>query len=585
MNKKLGFKIFVMVGILVAFFVINAAVTLISFSETEKKGKEISDEYVVVVSDFGLIAQNVERSQKYMNILAAVTPDEMGGDDAMGVYQGIHDGIDADHAIVEETIADMEAHINTINIESLTSYFTEYKNYISEVYNGIYKIRDFVDAKDYASANMSLSTELTPFITGNQGTTEDLQKALADGIDNAASEYQGAVSRARGITYIIVAICLAGAVFIFIVVSMFIAKPAKQANKQLSGIMNSIHLNEGDLTERLQVSSKDEIGALAKGINEFLEQLQSIMRKIKDDSENMRFALESMSDEISDSNRNVDSVSVVMEQVSAGMEEINATLYNLNESVRGVIDSVSEMSESTIEGKKLVDEIKFRANDIRRLTDESKENIESLIEEKRDSLSVAIEDSKHVGEITSLTQDILEIAGQTNLLALNASIEAARAGEAGKGFAVVAEEISSLANNSRETANNIQEISNTIVDAVNKLSANASEVITFMNDVIIPDYEQFARATDTYHHDAEEVDAFFEDFETRAGDLKSIMDDMGEGISDITNAVDENSKGVASAAENTSDLAKAIAGINRVAETNLELSNSLHEEVDRFKKI
>ena len=105
----------------------------------------------------------------------------------------------------------------------------------------------------------------------------------------------------------------------------------------------------------------------------------------------------------------------------------------------------------------------------------------------------AVEASKSVNEIEKLTENILNIATQTNLLALNASIEATRAGEAAQGFAVVADEIRQLADSSRETANNIQEISGKVIEAVNNLSANATEMIRFVDEKVALDYDNFVK--------------------------------------------------------------------------------------------
>ena len=77
MRKRLGSKILVMILVLALIFVINAAVSFLSFSNIERSGKRISEEYVELVAEFGTVAQCVERSQKYMNILAAVPPDVM----------------------------------------------------------------------------------------------------------------------------------------------------------------------------------------------------------------------------------------------------------------------------------------------------------------------------------------------------------------------------------------------------------------------------------------------------------------------------------------------------------------------------
>ena len=113
-------------------------------------------------------------------------------------------------------------------------------------------------------------------------------------------------------------------------------------------------------------------------------------------------------------------------------------------------------------------------------------------------LNQAIEDSKSVNQVNSLTDDILNIASQTNLLALNASIEAARAGEAGRGFSVVATEISQLAAASQEAANRIQQINRVVTEAVGNLTEHSNGLVQYMNDSILPEFEAFVDAGSAY---------------------------------------------------------------------------------------
>lgn len=586
MKKRLGTKIFMMTLVLGLIFVVNTVLTFRSMKTIEKAGANISDHYVKMVSEFGVVAQNVERSQKYMNILAAVPPEVMiasGG--SQEVYDGIRAGIDNDYATVQETLATMGDHIKKIGNSNLTSKFQDYQAYIDDIYEGIFKVRDYTDAADYVNGNIYLSTELTPFIIGNEGVTVELQDTINKGIDSSTAAYEASIKQGRMFAYLALALFVIGVVIIDLIVNKIIALPAKTANSQLSNIMDGIHNNEGDLTERIDVKSEDEIGTLAGGINEFLDQLQNIMTKIKTESERMQVSINQINDELGESNDNVNNVSAVMEELSATMEEITATLADLNDSSNEIIDHISAMNERTDEGTSLVVDIKTRADDMRKLTEESKENIVVMIEEKKETLNEAITESKRVDEIMGLTDDILEIASQTNLLALNASIEAARAGEAGRGFAVVAEEIGTLAGNSRETASNIQDISTNIVGAVNRLTENAEQIITFLNDTILPDYDNFAHATDTYQQDAENVDSFFEDFRDRAKELQGIMTTMGDGLSGIMSAMEESARGVSDAAANTGSLVVEIGDIHNEAEKNLEISNSLHGEVERFRNI
>ena len=123
----------------------------------------------------------------------------------------------------------------------------------------------------------------------------------------------------------------------------------------------------------------------------------------------------------------------------------------------------------------------------------NKNNTLKIIHSITEEMKEALEESRSVEKVTQLTDDILSISGQTNLLALNASIEAARAGESGRGFAVVADEIRQLADSSREAANNIQNINEQVMKAVRGLVRSSEQIISYINESILPDYESFVK--------------------------------------------------------------------------------------------
>lgn len=370
-----------------------------------------------------------------------------------------------------------------------------------------------------------------------------------------------------------------------VIVVITIARPAKLSGVRLQDIIEKLQNDEGDLTERLPVKTKDEIGQMANGINRFMEQLQSVIYKLKQESGQLMASVENVHREIGESNENADNVSAAMEEMSASMEEIAATLGQLATGSDSVLKEINVITGEVNNGVDLVEDIKERAQNIHHHTVESKDSAAEIMADIRKALEAAMKESRSVEQINKLTDEILNIASQTNLLALNASIEAARAGEAGKGFAVVADEIRILADNSRDTANNIQNISNQVTEAVGQLAKNAEGVLCFIDEKVMKDYDGFVEVAAQYEKDADSVNEILTEFAGNTRDINDTIQTMNTGINDIAAAVDESAKGVASVAQSAVSLVESITKIQKETENNRDISLGLSGEVNRFKNV
>ena len=370
-----------------------------------------------------------------------------------------------------------------------------------------------------------------------------------------------------------------------VVVRRTIAGPAKRSEKILKDIVEKIEQNEGDLTERIPVTSSDEIGQMSAGINGFIEQLQNIMQKLREESLNLNGSVEAVMREIDESNESASNVSAAMEQMSASLEEISATLGSIVNGSGEVMSDIERMNDRMGDGVELVRQIKNRAGDMHRSTAESKASAVQVIADIRGKLQAALEESRSVEKINDLTGDILSITSQTNLLSLNASIKAARAGEAGRGFAVVADEIRVLADNSADTAGNIQNISNQVTGAVERLAKNAEEMLRFIDEKVMKDYDGFVDIVYQYEQDADSVDEILDEFAQNTAQISGTMERMSDGLNGIATAVDESAKGVTNVAESAVSLVDAITQIHQATETNQEISTKLSGEVGRFKNV
>lgn len=370
-----------------------------------------------------------------------------------------------------------------------------------------------------------------------------------------------------------------------IIVIKTVAKPARDSGKRIRQMVSEIRNNEGNLTERINIKTSDEIGQMSEGINEFLAQMQDIVQKLKSEADNMRASVESVRTEVGESNEDAQNVSATMEEMSASMEEISATLSSIASGSDNISEDIKRSMSHIENGSKLVQEIRNRAQLIHKDSVEGKENTGRIMETMKETLGAAVKESKNVEQINVLTGQILDIASQTNLLALNASIEAARAGEAGKGFAVVADEIRNLADSSRDTANSIQDISNMVTGAVQSLAGNAEEMLKFVDDNVMHDYDKFVDAVEQYRKDAESVNELISEFSKNTDEIGETMQTMNTGINDIATAVDESAKGVVSVAETTVTLVESLNKIQQETNGNHEISVRLSSEVDRFKYV
>ena len=198
-------------------------------------------------------------------------------------------------------------------------------------------------------------------------------------------------------------------------------------------------------------------------------------------------------------------------------------------------------------------------------------------------LQTSLEKSKDVEKINALTDEILEISSQTNLLALNASIEAARAGEVGKGFAVVADEIRQLADSSRETANNIQGISREVTSSVAELAANANQMLSFIQNEVLPDYENMVNTGNQYSDDAGRVDDIMIQFAGSATQLKNTMHDMATLIQEIAETINDSSLQVSEVSESVNTLTESMSDIKSSIQITEDVSYRLEGEVAKFK--
>ena len=436
---------------------------------------------------------------------------------------------------------------------------------------------------DKERANNLIANNLGMLNNTIANSMNDLLEFSDAELDAGKTYLQGKAESSYVLIASVIVILLVTAVLVLIIANRIIVMPIQKIAKVINGMIEDIHNNKGSLTERVPVQTKDEIATLAAGVNEFLDILQDVIGGVMSCSDEINRQQMHVNEVVEETNQNASDTSATMEELAASMEEVSATVGYVSENTREAGASVEAVVNQAVSGTKFAEEIRNRAEELRKLAQNSRATADGMIKEFDVSLNASIEDSRQIEKIGNLTADILSIASKTNLLALNASIEAARAGEAGKGFAVVADEIRMLADSSKQTAGNIQQISAGVVAAVMTLAENAGSLVKFINERVMPDYEILERTGEQYLNDSITVDSMMGEMRESMENIGGMMRTVAESNENIASNVRESAQGVGGVVDNTAALAENMKGIVEALNQVSDVVSHLSEQTACFE--
>ena len=440
---------------------------------------------------------------------------------------------------------------------------------LEPVFEGNMYVQDYIDSTE----DGDLITVYMPILD------EQNRVAAVLGSDYDASEIVERLNRIRiwmiqiGVVGVLIALVVSHLIIRTITGSLW------KVNQKIYDLVNS----EGDLTQKLQVRTGDEMELMADNVNALLKYIREIMLHISDNSNKLNESTKIVFGNLTSAGENVMEVSSTMEQMSAAMEESTATLSQIGETMGEVYTSINYIAEKAETGNHLTKDIKEKAQKIYDYAEEEQDSARTMVMRLADSVNEKIRKSKSVEEINLLTEDIISITGQTNLLALNASIEAARAGEAGKGFAVVADEIGKLASTSANTAAQIKQVSAVVIGAVEGLALEAEKMLQCMEETAMEGYRKLLSTSQDYRENAENIHGMMENFAEDSERLEQSINHMKDALQAVSTAIEENARGVVNVSEVSAQLTESMRDIEKRADLNKKIGEQLAEEVGKFK--
>lgn len=485
-----------------------------------------------------------------------------------------------------QDIADMEQQIEEFG--ALLSEGDERKEALDSASAELAKYRKTVEsllvtsAENKTQAYVSATSNLPMFNEHIENYMNRMLEITAQEMEQAQGQMEQSAARVPGIISVASIALLVVVIVIMLGLRLWVIGPVKKATKQVDELVEGIRCNKGDITKRIHVGSRDEVGRLAIAINDLVAQMQIIIRAITEGCGQMEEKQADIISNVEKVNATADHTMRNLGVMSRGMQLVTGAIEGVQQDT-GVLDhTVENMLEVAQNGRNYAADIKEKAGKMKVTAVESKQEATLVMKEIDTAMTESIANSRQIHKITELTEEILGIAGTTNLLALNASIEAARAGEAGRGFAVVAEEIRKLADSSRESANNIQEISNRVVESVEELSENATRLLEFMNTRVMKDYDALEDTGSNYHEAADHVDEMMNEFGQKIDELLSVLQNVNTANTQMEATVGDSTEKLSVVEKNNQGLQQEMKDISYAVEKLAASAGQLKESIRCF---
>ena len=399
-------------------------------------------------------------------------------------------------------------------------------------------------------------------------------------MDNNEEEIFGTINRLKTILIIFCTSALA----ILSLISFFVIRKITRPMKTIeNGI---IELQNFDITEKEEIKDSaarsDEIGGIAKATESLIQSLREITGTLQD----CYGTLDGKADELhSSATELIESVTddvATTEQLSASLENTNLIVSSVHEEIERINKVTQDVSRNISDSVTTSDMVIDSAQQMNSRAEYAYRNGKDTLEKTKTSVHEALTSLSSLVKINELASEILNIAGQTNLLSLNASIEAARAGVAGRGFAVVAEEISNLADTSKNTATTIQSLCKNADQSISIVSSCFDSIICFIEEDVVGQFKEFMEKSSHYSEAVDTIKKQLDDVAQAVNMLNQSVIQIANNMTEVKGITDENSCAINTIVEKTETTSHIADAIQKQSEQNKELAKQIGGLVDKF---
>ena len=369
-------------------------------------------------------------------------------------------------------------------------------------------------------------------------------------------------------------LCIIGAFFI----SLSITRNMNLLHQKVM----ELNSGNGDLTQKLDITSGDELEEIANEFNSFIEQVQNLLKGVAQTTEILKDSSTYVNLMAENSNVHIGRINESLETLSAEMEETSASTSVISDNLEDVVKEISVLNIKAEESSNNAMSISKAAHSTKEGIKVANEKAIDVIAKFRDEMSSLEEKSKEIEKIDEIVSEILKVANSTKILAQNTYIEAARAGESGKGFSVIAGNMSKLNEQISELVKRIRQSNNSVKETVANLMANSNNMSEYMSKSIMKDYVNFVKFGEEYSDNMAGIAKILEQFSNTTKAASENIAMIGESVGEINSVINDATINISEVHGFGINLKKEIDSLVNTAENNVKGSEEMAVEVGKY---
>lgn len=398
------------------------------------------------------------------------------------------------------------------------------------------------------------------------------------GVDISANWIDEQMTALRSL---VVITCIVTYVFSMVVLFLLMSK-FTNGIKRLSDKVKELASGEGDLTKKIDIYSRDEIGEIAGYMNEFIDQIRMLVKDVSNSIEGIRLAGEELGVTVNDNTQIMFHMNGEIEDIGVNMEKSEVSSKLMSENLAESAEHIKAFAENVEAICKVVRQANENAQKTSIQAKENRQNAMNSIEELQVRMEKTSQDTQKIMRVKQIAEEIGAIASQTRMLSLNAQIEAARAGTMGSGFAVVATEVGKLSDEIDSAVTEINEINSQVESAVGMMTEVLEEMVRFVSEDVVKDYDSFNALGEEYGTTTSTI-------HKQMIEIGSQSTEISQTISGINEEVQSIARMVSSIVETTNDLthsneliAESFEKLKTASQKNLEHSENLSTQINQY---